>query len=65
MGASDDWQLIVIPASKLINRFDKRAMQDWSRLGEIRFTPKRGADITKVLFAEFRWVGRGKTRGKE
>ena len=54
--ASDNWQEMTIHANKLINRFDKRVMKDWSEVGGIQFAPKQGSDITKVIFAEFKWV---------
>lgn len=54
--ASDDWQKRVVHAKELINRFSKQPMKDWSNVGKIHFMPKQGSDITKVLFAEFKWV---------
>lgn len=54
--ASDDWQEMVIPAAKLVNRFSKQPMTDWTKVGKIQFTSKAGSDITKVIFAEFKWV---------
>jgi hypothetical protein len=54
--ASDDWQDMVVPAAKLINRFNKQPMKEWSAVGKIAFAPKPGSDITKVIFAEFKWV---------
>ena len=56
MPPSDDWQETVIDANKLINRFDKQPMKNWSKVGKIHFLPKQGSDITKVIFAEFKWV---------
>ena len=53
---SDDWQGKVILADTLINRFNKQPMKDWSNVGKIHFGPKQGSDITKVIFAEFKWV---------
>jgi hypothetical protein len=31
-------------------------MPDWSRVGKIHFLPKQGSDLTKVIFADFKWV---------
>ncbi len=31
-------------------------MNNWSKVGTIHFAPKQGSDITKVIFAEFKWV---------
>ena len=53
--ASDNWQEMTIHANKLTNRFDKRTMKDWSEVNSIQFMPKPGSDITKVIFAEFKW----------
>lgn len=55
-GASDHWQEMVLPAGRLTNRLDKKPMSDWSKIGKIHFAPKPGSDITKVIFAEFKWV---------
>jgi hypothetical protein len=60
--ASDNWQEIVVPAAKLINKFSKQPMKDWSGVGNIHFKPGPGADITKVVFAEFKWVTVGESR---
>lgn len=54
--ASDDWQEMTLPAGKLINRLSKRPMADWGKVGQIRLNAKDGSDITKVIFAEFKWV---------
>ena len=55
--ASDEWQEIEIDADKLIFRFDKKGiLKDWSEAGRIYFKPKQGSDITKVIFAEFKWA---------
>ena len=32
-------------------------MKDWSAAGMLRLLPKPGSDLTKILFADFRWVG--------
>ncbi|MBJ7346367.1 MAG: hypothetical protein JHD09_13910 [Gemmataceae bacterium] len=54
--ASDSWQDITIPASKLFNRTNKKPLKDWSEVGKLNFQPKTGSDLTKVLFADFKWV---------
>jgi len=54
--ASDDWQTLVLPANRFINRFSKQAMKDWSGTKRIDLKPTPGADITKVVFADFKWV---------
>ncbi len=53
--ASDQWQEKVVPAGFLVNRFSQKPLKDWSEVGEISFFPKAGSDLTKVLFADFRW----------
>ena len=63
--ASDEWQEMLVNANNLTNRHNQQAMQDWSKVGKIRFTPKQGSDITKVVFAEFRWVVSVKEDAKE
>jgi hypothetical protein len=52
--ASDEWQEMVIAKETLLNR-KKAALPSWENVGSIHFKPKAGADITKVLFAQFKW----------
>lgn len=54
--ASDQWQEMVIPSKKLINPSSRKPMENWNNVGKMHFKPKRGSDITKVVFAEFKWV---------
>ena len=54
--ASDHWQEMTIDPSKLKNTFSGEALQDWSKVGKIHFKPKAGSDITKVIFADFKWI---------
>jgi dienelactone hydrolase len=54
--ASDDWQEMVIQKKSLLNRFNKSPLGSWTDIGKIKFLPKDGSDITKVIFSEFRWV---------
>ena len=54
--ASDNWQEMTVQSSQLKNRFDQRTLQSWSSIGKIHFKPQQGSDITKVIFAEFKWV---------
>jgi len=54
--ASDLWQEMTIAPERLINRFSQKPMPDWTRVGKIHFLPKQGSDLTKVLFADFKWV---------
>ncbi len=54
--ASDDWQEMTISPERLINRFNQKPMANWSSVGKIHFLPKQGSDLTKVIFADFKWV---------
>ena len=54
--ASDDWQEMTIAAGQLINRFNQKPLSNWSSVGKIHFLPKPGSDLTKVIFADFKWV---------
>jgi len=54
--ASDEWQEMVIPKEKLLNRNNlKVSMSNWDNIGSIQFKAKVGSDISKVLFAQFKW----------
>ena len=54
--ASDHWQEMTIEASEVINKFSKKGLQGWSDVGKLHFAPKPGSDITKVIFADFKWI---------
>ena len=54
--ASDNWQEITLPAERLRNRFNQQFMKSWVEMGGIQLLPKAGSDLTKVIFAEFKWV---------
>jgi dienelactone hydrolase len=57
--ASDAWQEMVLPADRLIRGETGQPLEDWSGVGMLRLRPKAGSDLTKVLFANFRWVRPG------
>ena len=54
--ASDNWQEMVVPANKFINRINQHRMGSWKYVAAIHLKPKGNADITKVVFAQFKWV---------
>jgi dienelactone hydrolase len=54
--ASDNWQEMTLPAERLRNRFNQQPMKTWAEMGGIQLLPKAGSDLTKVIFAEFKWV---------
>ena len=56
MTASNDWQRMIIPAKQMKNRFNKQPLKDWSEVKSVGIVPAQGADITKVIFADFKWV---------
>lgn len=58
--ASDEWQEMVVPAARLTGRFSQKPLKDWAEVGEVSFLPKPGSDLTKVLFADFKWTPAGK-----
>ncbi len=47
--------MIIAPA-RLINRFNQKPLTEWSSVGKIHFLPKAGSDLTKAIFAEFKWA---------
>ncbi|MFM8497031.1 MAG: hypothetical protein ACKOEM_16150, partial [Planctomycetia bacterium] len=57
--ASDIWQEMVLPADLLIHRETRQPLKDWADIGMLRLKPKAGSDLTKVLFANFRWIRPG------
>jgi len=59
--ASNEWQTMTIRASQL-KHSNGSTLADWSQVRNIGFKPKAGADITKVIFADFEWTrATGKT----
>ena len=52
--ASNDWQTMVIHPNELGNAHGAK-LDNWSKVGKIELRPKPGADITKVVFANFKW----------
>ena len=57
--ASDEWQEMVVPPTRMISTFDGKPLAGWSAVGNIQLRPKAGSDLTKVLFADFRWASTG------
>ena len=54
--ASEEWQTKVVAAGQLIHRDNKSPLADWSSAAHIRIKPQAGADITQVVFADFKWA---------
>ena len=52
--ASNDWQSMILSPGLLTNVHGSK-LKDWSEVGTISLKPKSGADITKVVFANFKW----------
>ena len=52
--ASNDWQTMKIDPDQLSNDHGAN-LGDWSQVGKIELRPQQGADITKVVFANFKW----------
>ena len=54
--ASDDWQSMTIKAGQLKHKAHGFALAKWSDIGSLAIKPKPEADITKVVFANFKWI---------
>jgi acetyl esterase/lipase len=54
--ASDDWQSMTIEAGQLKHKAHGFALGKWSDISVLAIKPKPEADITKVVFANFKWV---------
>ena len=52
--ASNEWQSMTLSPGLLTNVHGAK-LKDWSEVGTISLKPKPGADITKVVFANFKW----------
>jgi hypothetical protein len=60
--ASNDWQSMVIPSSQVKNSHGG-TLKQWSEATSLTIKPKPGADITKVVFANFKWAAASKPVG--
>ena len=48
---------MVVPRDRLVSRHNPKAtLQSWQKVSAVTFKPKAGADITKILFAQFKWA---------
>lgn len=54
--ASDEWQEMIISPDQVISTSLKSPLKAWSETTKIQIAPKPGADITKVIFANFEWI---------
>ena len=54
ISASDEWQSMTVQA-RTLKQQSGQALADWSTVKTIGFKPKPGEDITKVIFAAFKW----------
>ena len=54
--ASNDWQSITIPASKVLWGGNAHPMTDWNSVVGITIKPAPGKDMTKVIFADIKWT---------
>ena len=54
--ASDEWQSMTFRANQLNQKSNGLKLNDWSDVGSLSIKSKPGADITKVVFANFKWV---------
>ena len=54
--ASNDWQQVTLSAKRFVNRFTKQKMKDWSKTTSVALKPVPGSDITKIVFADFKWI---------
>lgn len=63
--ASADWQNMVLKAGQFKNRFSGDRLKDFSNLQRLDLRPAPGNDITKVVFANFKWADVSKTVSKQ
>lgn len=53
--ASDDWQELSLPAGKFTSTHNKQPMQSYDGMKSLKIMPVKGADLTKIIFANFQW----------
>ena len=54
--ASNDWQNITISANQLQHISNQNSFEDWSQAASIQLKPQKGSDISKIIFADFKWI---------
>jgi dienelactone hydrolase len=54
--SDDDWQIVTLSADRFVDQRSKQKMKDWSETNSIALKPTAGSDITKIVFADFKWV---------
>lgn len=54
--ASDQWQSMTIPSQTLAHGKTGKPMPDWAGVTAVQIKTRNGSDITKVVFAQFKWV---------
>jgi len=59
--ASDEWQTMTLKAEQFKHKGQGFALGNWSDINSIRIKPKPGQDITKVVFAGFKWTAQSKS----
>lgn len=62
--ASEEWQIMTMKADQLRHKMHGSVLGNWSDISSIRIKPKPGQDITKVIFANFKWVAPSKPAPK-
>jgi hypothetical protein len=45
-----------VPADQVVQRGKARSLGSWSAAKKVQIKPGPGADITKVIFVEFKWT---------
>lgn len=60
--ASDDWQEMVVPADRMRHGISGQRLKNWTEVGSLEIRPGKGADLTRIVFADFRWVDRNAAR---
>ena len=54
--ASDGWQAKTLTIDQLKLKHDGRTLNDWSEVKKIGIKSQEGSDISKVVFARFKWL---------
>lgn len=53
--ASNDWQALKIPPSRLVSKSNGTPLKDWNMVKTLRIRPKPGSDITQMVFVDPKW----------
>ena len=57
--ASDEWQSKTLSIKQLKTKNEGKSLSDWSQVKKLEIKPQKDSDLSKIVFAQFKWVTQG------